>query len=285
MPIDPTAVGASTGPHESSWSSYECMRYALGVGAAAEDSFGTELAYVTENTQGMPLRALPTMCTVLGGVLHAPSPMARIGTYDRKMSVHGSVEFVLHQPLPTEAAVRSTITVDGIHDKKSGALVNLRVAAADVSGADLFTVVSGIFIRGEGGWGGESGPRWPAPPLPSAEPEVVVIQHTRLDQPLLYRLNGDRNPLHSDPAVARAAGFDRPIMHGLCTVGFVGRALLPIACDGDAAAVVAFGCRFAAPALPGAQLETRIWRTPRGVQFEVHSDGRVVLSAGYLDVR
>ena len=285
MAINPEAVGTSTGPFESSWSDYECMRYALSVGAAAEDPTGRELVYTTENTAGTPLRALPTMCTVLGGVLNAPSPLAGIGSYDRKMSVHGSVEFALHQPLPTEAVVRSTITVASIYDKKSGALVNLRVDAVDVSGEAVFTVRNGIFIRGEGGWGGDTGPAWTAPPPPVPEPDAVVTQSTRHDQPLLYRLNGDRNPLHSDPSVARAAGFERPIMHGLCTVGFVGRALLPIACDGDPAAVLGFGCRFAAPALPGDQLESRIWVVARGVQFETHSAGKVVLTGGYLNVR
>ena len=285
MAIDPEAVGARTGPFPSSWSEYDCMRYALSVGAASEDSLGPELTYVTENTIGMPLQALPTMCTVLGGVLHAPSPLAKIGRYDRKMVVHGSVEIDLHEPLPTSASVHSNITVDGIYDKKSGALVSQRIDAVRSDGAPFFTVRNGIFIRGEGGWGGDSGPEWPAPVTPTTAPDAAMVQATRHDQPLLYRLNGDHNPLHSDPSIARAAGFDRPIMHGLCTVGFVGRALLAVVCDGDPTALRQLGCRFVAPALPGELLETRIWRTAHGEQFETSSGGRVVLSGGYCNLR
>jgi acyl dehydratase len=285
MAIDPEAVGASTGPFESSWSEYECMRYALSVGAASEDPLGPELAYVTENTSGSPLRTLPTMCTVLGGVLHAPSPLAKIGSYDRKMVVHGSVELELHEPLPTVASVKSTITVDGIYDKQSGALVSQRIDAVGSDGTRCFTVRNGIFIRGEGGWGGDRGPAWPAPVSSTAEPDSVVVQQTRADQPLLYRMNGDHNPLHSDPALAIAAGFERPIMHGMCTVGFVGRALLAALCDGDPTAIRSLGCRFAAPALPGEPLETSIWKTAHGGQFEVRSGGRIVLSNGYCTLR
>ena len=165
------------------------------------------------------------MATVLGGVLTAPSPLAQIGDYDRRKSVHGSVELELHRPLPTAATIESTITVEGIFDKRSGALVVLRVDARDESGA-VFTIHNGIFVRGEGGFGGGAGPRWPGGDTPEGAPDAVTHMATRVEQPLLYRLNGDRNPLHSDPTVAVAAGFERPIMHGLCTLGFVGRALV-----------------------------------------------------------
>jgi acyl dehydratase len=285
MPIDPTAVGANTGPFASSWTEDDCMRYALSIGAAVDDPLGAELAFVTENTAGHPLVALPTMCMVLGGVLSAPSPMRKIGSYDPKMSVHGSVEFTLHRPLPTRASVQSTITIGSITDKRSGALVEMSIDASEPDGTPLFQVRNGIFIRGEGGFGGPAGPSWPAADTSDRNPDLVVRQPTRLDQPLLYRLNGDHNPLHSDPAVARAAGFERPIMHGACTVGFVGRALVHAVCDGDPARLYRFGCRFASPTMPGDEVETRIWRTTGGAVFTTMVGDRSVLGSGFVFLR
>ena len=285
MPINPDAAGAMTGPFDSGWSQDDTMLYALSVGAGMDDPLGAELAFVTENTAGVELVALPTMAMVLGGVLSAPSPMKQIGPYDPKMSVHGSVEVTLHRPLPPAGEVSSTVTVASINDKKSGALVELQVDATDPTGGPMFTVRNGIFIRGEGGWGGDPGPTWRVPNLDEREPDHVVPQTIRPDQTLLYRLNGDRNPLHSDPSVARAAGFDRPILHGSCTVGFVGRALVSAICDGDPSHVQGFGCRFASPTMPGDTINTMIWRTGDGAHFATYVGDRAVLSAGYIACR
>lgn len=286
MGINPGAVGEITGPFASQWTPEDCMRYAITVGACQDDPLGGELAYVTENTKNVALQALPTMCTVLGGVLNAASPLAQIGDYDRRMSVHGSVEVVLHRPLPVAADVVSTVTVDGIYDKKRGALVSLLVAAVDAaSGLPLFDVRNGIFVRGEGGWGGDPGPDWPGAGAPERAPDSVVVQTPRPEQPLLYRLNGDHNPLHSDPAVAVSAGFERPIMHGLCTFGFVGRAVLREMFDSDPTSIATLGCRFASPALPGEPLETRIWQESGQILFATSSGSGQVLSGGYATRR
>ena len=162
LAINPDAVGATTGPFSSSWSADDCMLYALGVGACLDDPMSRELKYVTENNSATPLRALPTMCTVLGGVLGAPSPLDDIGNYDKRMSVHGTVELVLHRPLPTQGSLVSTVAVDGIYDKKRGALVSMTIEACEAeNGLALFEVRNGIFVRGEGGWGGNGGPPWP----------------------------------------------------------------------------------------------------------------------------
>lgn len=284
MPIDPTAVGASVGPVVSSWDARDCMLYALSVGACIDDATGPELRFVTENSRDLDLVPLPTMTTVLGGVLTAPSPLAQIGDYDRRKSVHGSVELELHRPLPTAATIESTITVEGIFDKRSGALVVLRVDARDQTGA-LFTIRNGIFVRGEGGFGGTSGPQWPGADAPERAPDAVAQMVTRVEQPLLYRLNGDRNPLHSDPTVAVAAGFKRPILHGLCTLGFVGRALIAHVCSGDAGRVARIGARFSTPVFPGETIETRIWAGGDDAQFAAFVDDRAVLAAGYLMLR
>lgn len=285
MAINPAAVGARTGPFIGQWTPDDCMRYAVTVGACMDDPLGPELAFVTENTKGTSLRALPTMCTVLGGVLNAESPLSAIGDYDRRRSVHGSVEIVLHRPLPTAATVTSTVTVDGIYDKKRGALVSLVVAAVDSdTGEPVFDVRNGIFIRGEGGWGGDPGPEWKGAGEPARAADAVAVQTPRPEQPLLYRLNGDRNPLHSDPAVAIAAGFKQPIMHGLCTFGFAGRAILA-ELGGDPDSVAAIGCRFAAPAIPGQSLETQVWHQDKQILFTTSSAGGPVLSGGYATLR
>lgn len=261
------------------------MRYALTVGACLDDPLGGELSYVTENTTGVELRALPTMCTVLG-VLDAPSPLAQIGEYDRRMSVHGSVEVMLHRPLPVAGSISSTVTVDGIYDKKRGALVSLVIAASDAeTGLRLFDVRNGIYIRGAGGWGGAPGPDWPGPREPDRAPDLVVSQTPRPEQPLLYRLNGDHNPLHSDPSVAASAGFERPIMHGLCTFGFVGRAVLGGMMDGDPSSIAAIGCRFAAPAIPGEPLESRLWNEGDQILFTTSAAKGAVLAGGYVTRR
>lgn len=284
MSIDPTRVGASVGPVVSSWDARDCMLYALSVGACMDNATGPELRFVTENTRGVELVALPTMATVLGGVLTAPSPLAQIGDYDRRKSVHGSVELELHRPLPTAATIESTITVDGIFDKRSGALVVLRVDASDASGP-VFTIRNGIFVRDEGGFGGEPGPAWRGGATPEETPTAVTSMVTRVEQPLLYRLNGDRNPLHSDPAVAAAAGFEQPIMHGLCTLGFVGRALIAYACEGDPSRVARIGARFSTPVVPGDTIVIRIWPRADDVFFAASVGDRPVLSAGYLTIR
>jgi acyl dehydratase len=263
------------------------MLYALGVGACLDDPMSHELKYVTENNSVTPLQALPTMCTVLGGVLGAPSPLDDIGDYDKRMSVHGSVELILHRPLSTQGSLVSTVAVDGIYDKKRGALVSMTVEACEAeNGPALFEVRNGIFVRGEGGWGGDGGPPWPGETPGHRPPDVKVTQTPRNDQPLLYRLNGDRNPLHSDPSVAESAGFARPIMHGMCTLGFVGRALLHEACADDPSLIRAMGCRFAAPAIPGEPFTTQIWRVDDGFAFDTVSSSETrILSAGYLKCR
>ncbi len=286
MPIDPDAVGAVTGPFESSWSHHDCILYALTVGACMDDPLGVELAYVTDNTADVELQALPTMCSVLGGVLDTPSPLTMIGDYDRRKSVHGSVEIVLERPLPPEGSVTSTVAVDGIYDKGKAALVSLVIAAEDsTSGDRLFQVRNGIFIRDEGGWGGDPGPPWHAGAVPERSPEASVVQTPRAEQPLFYQLNGDRNPLHTDPAAAIRAGFERPIMHGMCTFGFVGRAVIQAMCGGDPDRIAGMGCRFGGPALPGEAIETDMWLNDEQVVFQTRSQGRTVLSGGYVTLR
>jgi acyl dehydratase len=154
-------------------------------------------------------------------------------------------------------------SVTGIYDKGSGALVASQSQASDAAtGEPLVTSRSGLFIRGEGGWGGDRGPasRWQ---VPDREPDCQIVLQTRPEQALLYRLSGDRNPLHADPQFAARGGFERPILHGLCTYGFTGRALLHALCDGDPARFRAMSGRFSSPVLPGDSLVVSIWNGDR----------------------
>jgi acyl dehydratase len=139
-----------------------------------------------------------------------------------------------------------------------------------------------MFSRGGGGWGGDRGPSGPQNVPPERAPDEEISYRTRSDQALLYRLNGDRNPLHSDPSFAAMGGFDRPILHGLCTYGFTGRALLHGLCGGDPARFRSMDGRFSSPVLPGEKLTVRMWRTGDGeAVFQTQGeDGRVVLDAG-----
>jgi acyl dehydratase len=279
MPINPDAVGTKSEPERRSWTSRDSMIYALGVGAGAEDP-ADELAFTTENSQDVAQRALPTQAVVLGmGGLGA---YAALGTFNPAMLVHGEQSVTLERELPVAGEVEAVTEVVGVYDKGSGALVTTRTTANLVSdGQPLFTTTMGAFIRGEGGWGGDRGPssRFEAP---ERAPDHEITYPTRTDQALLYRLSGDRNQLHSDPKFAALAGFPRPILHGLCTYGFTGRALLHALCGGDPARFRSMSGRFSSPVFPGEALTVRIWDASDGTAaFQtLGPDGRVVLDAG-----
>ena len=198
--------------------------------------------------------------------------------------MHAEQSIVLHRPLPV--AGRATITrgVDGVYDKGSGALVTMSSSLVDAAtGEPLADMTNGAFIRGEGGFGGDRGPSEPWA-VPDREPDAEVRQRTRTDQALLYRLNGDRNPLHSDPAFARRGGWPRPILHGLCTFGFVGRALLHTAAGSDPARFRSMRARFSKPVMPGDELVTRFWVDGTTVLFQTRVSGDVVLDRGVAEV-
>lgn len=271
MPIDPDAVGATSEPVERSWTSKDCLLYAVGVGAGTD-----ELAFTTENSEGVEQQVLPTFAVIAGA--GGGGAMRRIGDVDPAQLVHGEQTFALHAPIPTEGRVRTVTTVTGIYDKGSGALVETESESVDAeSGQPRFTTRSSAFIRGEGGFGGDRGPSKKTP-LPERDPDHRVTYRTREDQALIYRLSGDRNPLHSDPAFAARAGFDLPILHGLCTYGFTGRALLHELCASDPARFRSMEGRFTSPVFPGEQLDIAIWSDGGQAVFQTQGqDGRVVL--------
>lgn len=283
MPINHDAVGAKGEPRRASWDSDRCLLYALGVGAGAEDPVGSELEFTTENTAGVTQKVLPTFCVVSGFTSKGgKSAMSALGSYDTRMMVHGEQGIVLHREIPVAGEIETVDEITGIYDKGKGAVVAAKTVATLVAdGKPLFETTSAIFIRGEGGWGGDRGPTEAANVAPERAPDVSITYQTREDQALLYRLSGDKNPLHSDKQFSDVGGFPRPILHGLCTYGFTGRALLHGLCDGDPARFLSMDGRFTSPVMPGEALTVDMWVDGGHAIFQTKgSDGRVVLNNG-----
>ena len=275
MPLNPDAVGSVSEPSSASWASKDTLLYAVSVGAGT-----AELAYTTENTKDVAQKALPTFPVVIPGGTGA---MRNIGTFNPALLVHGSQSVTLHQSLPVEGTASVVGKVAAMYDKGKAAVVVLESTATAQDGSPLYTTGSSLFIRGEGGWGGDRGPSGPQNVPPEREADHEITYQTSPDQALVYRLNGDRNPLHSDPSFASMGGFDRPILHGLCTYGFTGRALLHAVCDGDSANFRHMEGRFASPVIPGEALTIRVWRTGDGeAVFTTAVGDRVVIDQGLV---
>ncbi len=275
MPIDADAVGAKGEPTLHSWDSKDCLLYAVGVGAGTG-----ELAFTTENTADTPQQVLPTMAVVLGA--GGFGALGKVGSFNPAMLVHGEQAIELHGPIPTNGTVSTVAEITGIWDKGKGAVIETSSVSTDVgSDQPLFTNRSAVFIRGEGGFSGDRGPSGPRNVAPERQPDHEITYQTREDQALTYRLSGDRNPLHSDPAFAAMGGFPKPILHGLCTYGFTGRALLHTLCGSDPTRFGSMEGRFSSPVFPGEALTVRMWVDGGAAIFQTcGDDGRVVLDAG-----
>ncbi|WP_037369856.1 MaoC/PaaZ C-terminal domain-containing protein [Amycolatopsis orientalis] len=258
MPIDPAlAIGADLGEIRFAWTPSDVLLYHLAVGAGADPVDERELRYTYERD----LRVLPTFATVAANLRTFEPPKLKFPGVDIDLAkvLHGKQEIELHRPIPVEGKAVARTRIADVFDKGKAAVLVQETEVADESGAPLWTARSSIFARGEGGFGGERGPsdkiEWP-----SREPDAVLDVPTLPQQALLYRLCGDRNPLHADPAFAKAAGFDRPILHGLCTYGVVAKAVVDAFLDGDPSRVSAFGTKFAGVVFPGEKLRVRVWR-------------------------
>ncbi|OLT40642.1 enoyl-CoA hydratase [Saccharomonospora sp. CUA-673] len=279
MSLDHDLIGVRSDPVERSWDSTDAILYALGVGAGHDNPL-EDLAYTTEHGApgGEEQKVLPSYGVMLTWGVRG----RRLGDFDPAMLVHAEQSVQLHRPLPTSGTVSITSMVTSIEDKGSGALVRSQAEAvlAD-SGEPLVTAGSGVFVRGEGGFGGERG----APSgdiVPERTPEERVETGSWPGQALLYRLSGDRNPLHSDPTFAARGGFSQPILHGLCTYGIACRVLVGAVAKGDGDAMRSMSGRFSAPVTPGDDLAVEIWDTDTGqVAFRVRrGDGTVVIDRG-----
>jgi acyl dehydratase len=275
MPVNPDAVGEKGTPTRRAWRPKDALLYALGVGAGVD-----ELAFTTENTRDTPQRVLPTMAVVIGmGGL----PFEKIGTFNPAMLLHGAQKIEFFDEIPPEGEIETTGMIGAIWDKGKGASVDLVCDSIDVAtGKPMMKVTMTAFLRGEGNFGGERGPS-PSFELPDRKPDHEVRYETRIDQPLLYRLSGDRNPLHSDPSFAKMGGFDRPILHGLCTYGFTGRALLHSICGSDPARFKSMEARFSKPVMPGDSLDVSMWVDGGECKFQTKNQhGDVVVDQGVL---
>jgi acyl dehydratase len=280
MPLNPDAVGAVGDVRTISWTSKDALLYAVGIGAGQN-----ELPFTTENTQDTPQVVYPTFAVVAGSGSRSAgvSALSHIGTFNLAMLVHGSQAVTLHRPIPVEATATSQDRVVAMYDKGKAAVVVMEADVKLESGEPLWTTRSSMFIRGEGGWGGDRGPSGPQNEPPASAPDHEVTLQTSPDQAFVYRLSGDRNPLHTDPAFAALGGFDRPILHGLCTYGFTGRALLGSLCDNDVTRFHHIEGRFSSPVMPGDALTIRAWRTGDGEAVFTTSVGdRVVIDQGLV---
>ena len=257
MPIDvDKVVGAQIPGDVAEWDEDAVILYHLGVGAGVPPTDAGELQYTYESA---PLKVLPSFGVVpvfrmLGGLVGLEGL-----TFNPTMLLHGEQDLVLHKPVPARAKVENTGRVSDVYDKGKGALVVVETEIRDESGALLCTNRFSAFIRGEGGFGGESGPA-PGNEAPARDPDHVAESTTLPQQALLYRLSGDKNPLHVDPNMAALGGFDRPILHGLCSFGVVCKAAVDNALDGDVTKVGRYQARFSGVAFPGETIVTSMWR-------------------------
>ncbi len=273
MPINPDAVGAKGESTLRSWTSKDALLYAVGVGAGTE-----ELQYTTENTKDLAQQVLPTFAVIIGG---GGVPMSAVGTFNPALMVHGEQGIELLGEIPADGEIESVGEITGIYDKGSAAVLAFSSESKNVAtGEVLLRTSMTLFCRGEGGFGGDRGPSDKIE-FPSRNADHQVSYKTREDQALTYRLSGDRNPLHSDPSFAAMGGFDKPILHGLCSYGFTGRALLQTLCGGQSGKFKSMKARFSKPVIPGDELTISMWIDGNSALFRTaNQHGDVVIDQG-----
>ena len=255
MPIDPTlALNATVPSANATWEADDVILYHLGIGAGIDKATDpAELEYTYERN----LKVLPSFGVI--PVFDALLNMNAIDGIDVNFALvlHGEQDLVLHRPIPVNGSIESRVRVSDLYDKGKAGLVVLEVESSDDEGP-LFTSRFSIFARGEGGFGGESGPK-AGNEAPERAPDAVVESPTMAHQALLYRLSGDKNPLHADPEFAAIAGFDIPILHGLCTYGAACKAVVDEMLDGDVTKVARYQVRFSGVVFPGETIVTSMW--------------------------
>jgi acyl dehydratase len=277
MPIDvERALSAEPSSTRITWSHKDVQLYHLGLGAGVPSTDPGELRYTLESR----LHVLPSFATVAGGGMGVVGGLSAPGIdVDLAAVLHGAQHIETHRPVPVGGSATQTSSVAAVYDKGKAAVIVLRSEAADDDGP-LWTSQAQLFVRGEGGFGGDRGPS-SGSALPERAPDHEVRCGVREDQALLYRLSGDWNPLHADPEFAALAGFDRPILHGLCSYGMVLKAVVDTVLGGDVTRVRGYGARFAGVVYPGETLHVRMWteaETEYGLGSGDGSGGRVLLS-------
>ncbi|MFD7199764.1 MaoC/PaaZ C-terminal domain-containing protein [Streptomyces sp. NPDC059893] len=265
MPIDAAkAVAAEPRSAEITWDHKDIQLYHLGLGAGTPATDPDELRYTLESR----LHVLPSFATVAGAGMGVVGGLSAPGIDVNLAHVlHGGQSVELHRPIPVKGIATSTSRVAAVYDKGKAAILVLRTEVADADGP-LWTSDAQIFVRGEGGFGGDRGPTTRLE-APTGEPDRTVDRPVREDQALLYRLSGDWNPLHADPEFAKLAGFDRPILHGLCSYGMTLKAVVDTLLDGDVSRVRSYATRFTGVVFPGETLRIRMWRSEGRIQVTV----------------
>jgi acyl dehydratase len=272
MPIAyPAILDLKTEGQAFAWRDRETMLYALGIGMGSDPLNMDELPFVYENN----LKAVPTLATV---VAWGAGPLGKTGI-NYLMVVHGEQSVTFHKPMPTEAQIIADSRIAGAYDKGpgKGAVIYTETVIKDAkSGEPIATLLGSTFARGDGGFGGPSDGAPTPHEVPSRAPDHSIDIPTRPDQALIYRLSGDRNPLHSDPSIATAAGFPRPILHGLCTYGITCRAVLQTYADYDPAKIKSHAVRFSSPVYPGETITVDMWKDGDTISFEARVKARDV---------
>ena len=269
--------------HACSWTQEHCQIYALATGFGQDPVDDRELAYVVE---GPDFRVSPTAAITL----YYDDTWMRESGVDLAMSLHGEQKNIFHRPVPPSGRGKVTSRITGVHDKGPGRglLVVCEQVLTDAdTGEALATNIITNFARADGGGGSSAGTLSSPHALPDRPADIVVDQITRPEQALIYRLTGDRNPLHATPATAREAGFHQPILHGMCTYGFAARAILGSVCEFDPTRLKSMGARISAPVFPGDALRTEIWRDGDVVSFRTiapNRDDLVVLNNGRAEL-
>ena len=275
MPLNLSSIGRKSEPIEYSYSWKDVILYALGIGATNED-----LNFVYERT----LKVYPTFAVIPVYPLMAWA----IGETNADLTrlLHAGHKIILHREIPVEGKLYTTAEITNIYDKGKHALVVVRAETEDGNGTCMFENIASFLIRGEGGFGGERGPKAGNEP-PARKPDFIDEMKVSEVQNLIYRLSGDLNPLHVDPEFARFAGFERPILHGLCTFGFAGRSILRRICDNDPTRMRSFEVRFSGIVFPGDTLVTHGWKVDekKYVIQTLNQKGEVVLSNAAVELK
>jgi acyl dehydratase len=271
--LSPEVVGLELPASTFDYEERDVMLYALGIGAK-------ELPFIFERE----LKVIPTFAVI--PAFPALMGLAAGVEINPVMILHGEQGFRIAKTIPTNGSLTTSGVVTGVYDKGKGALVTIDSTTTDASGETVFTNTSGVFVRGAGGFGGDRGPG-AGNKAPERAPDKT-LEDTTLDiQAAIYRLSGDRNPLHIDPGFSKMAGYDRPILHGLCSFGYAGRAVLAEYCDNDPDRLVGLAVRFTGVVYPGDTITTEMWDEGDGkiiVQSKTQ-EGRVVISNAAAEVK
>ena len=280
MPIFyPDILDQKTAPRTFTYGDKDVMLYALGIGLGRDPMNETELPFVYEKG----LKVVPTAATVLASAMRGqagPAPQMPEGHRPSQinflMVVHGEQKVELHKPLPTSGTFTAEGRTIGAFDKGEGkgAVIINETTWKDDKGELVATLTGSTFARGDGGFAGPSEGAPEPHEVPTRKADLSIDFETREDQALLYRLNGDRNPLHSDPESARRSGFQRPILHGLCTYGITCRAVLQGITNFDPDQIFSHQARFSAPVIPGDTITVDMWQDGKVISFEARVKDR-----------